>query len=106
MRTYCLNIKFDNPAERELHKTIIELRKEKKTYKEISEKTNTPLWKLGFYLSTNINKIWTLDDWIKDYYKKDSSVYQKADFVIDPDQRFVDKFQIAGLNGNCIEKIT
>lgn len=105
MREYCLGIKFDTPEEKETHNKIIQLRKEKKTYKEISEQTNTPIWKLSFYLSLKAEKIWTLDDWIKNYLKKDSSIYQKVDFVIDPVEKFVNRFKLKGIDGNCIEKI-
>lgn len=105
MRTYCLGIKFNDPKEQELHKTVRKMRAEKKTYKDITDTTGVPLWKIGFFLSTK-EKTWTLDDWIKDYYKKDSSIYPKADFVIDPDQKFVDRFHFGGVDGNCIEKIT
>ena len=105
MRAHCLGIKFNDPKEKELHKTIIKMRAEKKPYKEITEVTGAPLWKISFYLTTKEDKIWTLDDWIKDYYKKDSSIYPKADFVIDPDIKFVDRFHFAGVDGNCIEKI-
>ena len=106
MRAYCLSVKFVDPNEAELHKNILKLRKEKKPFKEISDVTGVPLWKLSYYLVTRDTKVWTLDDWIKDYYKKDSSIYPKVDFVIDPDQKLVDRFQTAGLDGNCIEKIT
>jgi hypothetical protein len=106
MRTYCLGVKFNDPKERELHKTILKMRAEKKPYKEITEVTGAPLWKISFYLTTKEGKIWTLDDWIKDYHKKDSSIYPKVDFVIDPDAKFVDRFHFAGVDGNCIEKIT
>ena len=100
-----MSIKFNDDKEKDLRKKIKELRLQKKPYKEISEETNTPLWKIGFYLSMKEDKVWTLDDWIKDYYKKDSSVYPKADFVIDPDEKFVNRFQTSGRDGNCIEKL-
>lgn len=105
MRLYCLSIKFDDPKERELHRLIQKMRQEKKSYKEITEVTETPMWKIGFYLTTK-DKIWTLDDWIKGYFIKDSAIYAKADFIIDPDQKFVDRFHFSGIDGNCIEKIT
>jgi hypothetical protein len=106
MRRYCTSIKYPDLNEVAVHKKVKELRKEKKPFKEISDTLSVPMWKLSYYLTTNENKLWTLDDWIKNYYKKDSSIYQKADFIIDPDQKFVDKFRSAGVEGNCLEKIS
>ncbi|MCK9428934.1 MAG: hypothetical protein M0R17_02850 [Candidatus Omnitrophica bacterium] len=105
MRLYCLNIKYNNPDEVKTHQDIHTLRLQKKPYKEISEITKVPIEKLSFYLSTKPGKIWTLDDWIKDYMMKDSSIYSKADFIIDPDQRFVDRFKSKGIEANCINQL-
>jgi len=106
MRFFCINVKFNLKEEKELHQKIINLRKEKKSYKEITDETQVPMWKLSFFLTTSPDKVWTLDDWIMDYHKKDSVMYAKADVVIDPDPRFVERFQFKGIEGNCIEKIT
>jgi hypothetical protein len=105
MRRYCLSIKYSNIEDKELHKKVIELRAKKKQYSEISKETSLPIWKIGFYLTTDPEKEWTLDDWIKDYVKKDSAIYSKVDFIIDPDKKIVDRFKSRGIDGNCIEKI-
>lgn len=105
MRQFCLNIKFNDPIEQELHKSVRQMRADKKTYKEITDTTKLPLWKISFYLTTK-EKSWSLDDWIKDYLVKDSAIYSKVDYIIDPDQRLVDRFKARGLEGNCIESIT
>jgi hypothetical protein len=104
MKDYCKNIIFDLTDEKEKHLKIIKMRAEKKSYKEISDATGVPIKRLGFFLSTSPNKQWTLDDWIKDYYIKDSMIYSKVDFVIDPDPKFVNRFQIRA-DGNLVERI-
>lgn len=104
MRLFCLKIRFDL-QEKDTHKKIIDLRKQKKSFKEISDETNVCIEQIGFYLTSDPNKIWTLDDWIKGYLVKDSSIYQKADFIIDPDPKFVNRFQLKGLDGNVLEKL-
>jgi hypothetical protein len=101
MRFFCLKIAV-NLNEEEKHKKIIELRKQKKSFQDISEETGVPIEQISFYLTTRPDKIWTLDDWVLEYLVKDSSVYQKADFVIDPDIRFVERFKARGLDGNVI----
>lgn len=105
MRKYCLSKTFENKEEKEKHKQILELRSHNKPYKEISDIVNIPIDKIGFYISTDINKIWSLDDWIKDYLVKDSSIYQKVDFIIDPDLKLVERFKSKGIDGNCINAI-
>lgn len=97
-------VKIDD-HELELHKTIYEERKKGITYQEISDKTGIPVKQLTYYIKHNPNVPLVLDDWIVDYYKKDSSSYQKADIVIDPDQKFVDRFIKIGLEGNCIKSV-
>ena len=104
MKSYCKTIKYDL-QDKTVHKQIIDLRSQKKSFKEISEATKVPVEQISFYLTSDINKEWTLDDWIKDYLVKDSSVYQKADFVVDPDPKFVSRFQLKGLDGNVLEKL-
>jgi hypothetical protein len=105
MRQYCKSIKFNFEEEKELHTKVKKLRREKKTYKEIEETTKVPVNKIGFYLATDPNKTWTLDDWILEYHQKDSMIYSKVDFVIDSNARFVDRFQMRGADGNVIERI-
>jgi hypothetical protein len=105
MKINCLAIKFEDIKESELHKTVCKMKLDKKSYKEITESTGVPMWKIGFYLTTDPNKIWTLNDWIKDYYKKDSAIYSKVDFIIDSDKKLIDRFKSAGIDGNLIEKI-
>ena len=104
MQEYCKSIKFEN-EEKEEHKKVIELRKESKTYEEIKNQLNIPIWKIGFYLSTDIKEHWELDDWIKDYMIKDSSIFQKVDFIVDPDKKLVDRFKSRGIDGNCLSEI-
>lgn len=99
-----MNVKA-NINDSDLFKKVRELRRQKKSFPEISTALNIPVEQIGFYLTADPNKTWTLDDFIKDYFVKDSSMYPKADFVIDPNSRFVERFQLKGLDGNCIEKI-
>ncbi len=105
MKSFCNNIKYDLADEKELHKKVISLREQKKSFKEISDATGIPIVRLGYFISTDINKIWTLDDWIKDYYPKDSSIYPKVDFLIDNDKKFLLKFSNKGIKGTFIEKL-
>lgn len=105
MRRYCLGIIYNNIEDKELHQKVKNLRQANKTYKEIAEITNISVTKIGFYLSTPISKVWTLDDWIKGYFLKDSSIYQKADYIIDNDRSFVDRFKKRGIEGNYIERL-
>ena len=104
MKLFCQKIKFDL-QDKIVHQEIIKLRSQKKSFKEISEATKVPIEQISFYLTAKLDKVWTLDDWIKDYLVKDSSVYQKADFVIDPDPKFVNRFQLKGMDGNVLEKL-
>lgn len=105
MRMFCLGIKYKDITNKVIHNRIIELRKEKKTYNEIAQETGVPMKQLSFYLTTSPDKEWTLDDWIMDYHPKDSTMYAKADVVVDPDPKFVERFQFKGIEANCIEKI-
>ena len=104
MRLYCLSNKIDINDKTTFQK-VLELRRQKKSFTEISQLTGVPLEQISFFLTTDPNKTWTLDDFIKDYLVKDSSIYAKADFVIDSDPKFVHRFQLKGLDGHCIEKI-
>lgn len=92
--------------ERKLHKECFRLRNiECLSYDEISEKTGVKPRRIGFFAAVNPHKQWTLDDWIVDYYKKDSSVYSKVDFIIDPNSKIVERFSRIGIPGNVIEKL-
>lgn len=51
------------------------------------------------------DKSWKLSDWFVDFFIKDSSIYDKVDFVIDPDQRVVDRFKNFGRGGNVLKVI-
>ena len=104
MRQYCASLIVDYP-ERDLHNRIIKMRAEKATYKDISDATGVPIKRLGYYLVTDPNKVWTIDDWIRNYHHKDSMIYSKVDFVIDPNERFVSRFQLKGTDGNVVERI-
>jgi len=42
-------------------------------------------------------------DYIWDYIPKDSVNYSKADFVIDIDEKFVDRFKAKGIPGNIVK---
>jgi hypothetical protein len=44
-------------------------------------------------------------DYVWGYLVKDSVNYSKADFVIDNNERFVDRFKSSGIPGNYIESI-
>ena len=106
MKRYCDDIIIETPKdELELHRKIYSMRQEKKTYQDITTETGVPMKQLSYYIQRNPDLKWRLSDWIKDYYRKDSSVYSKVDFVIDPDQRVVDRFKRAGCDGNVLSKL-
>lgn len=104
MRMHCLKTVVPVPEdERKLHEECFRLRNiECLTYDEISQKTGVNPRRIGFYAAVNPKKEWTLDDWIVDYYKKDSSIYPKVDFIIDPNPRVVERFKRIGIDGNVI----
>lgn len=107
MMIYCLSktVPIDK-AEKELHKKCYELRNiECLSYKEIEEKTGVKSRRIGFYSKVDPEKEWKLSDWILDYYKKDSSVYQKVDFIIDRDPKLIERFRKIGIKGNVIENL-
>lgn len=106
MMFFCQNTEVPtDKEEKEKAKKCWKLRKDGKTYKSISEETEVPLERVGFYVNRDPDKSWVLDDWVVDYFVKDSSVYAKVDMVIDPEQRFVDKFKRANIEGNVIQRI-
>jgi len=107
MRAWCLAQVVTLPEEERIkHEECYNLRhKECLSYQEINEKTGVSTRTIGFYVSVRPDKKWTLDDWIVDYYKKDSSIYPKVDFIIDPDEKIVDRFKRISINGTVIEKL-
>lgn len=107
MRMHCLRTEVPLPKEeKELHQQCFRLRNiECLSYDEITERTGVNSRRIGFFASVNPLKKWTLDDWIVDYYKKDSSVYPKVDFIIDPNPRVVERFATIGIPGNVIENL-
>lgn len=103
MRAHCKNTKIDIPKEeKQKHKIAYDMRYEGATYQEISEATNIPEKQLGWYIATNPARTWTLDDWIAEYYIKDSSVYQKVDAIIDTNEKMVERFRRKGIPGNVL----
>lgn len=105
-RLHCYKIIITLPEkEISIHKKAYDMRYDGKTYQEISDETKIPLNQLSWYMSSPPDKQWTLDDWIADYYKKDSSVYAKVDAVIDNNLRMVDRFKSKGIEGNFLESI-
>lgn len=107
MRQHCLSTKVEIPEhEKEVHKKAYEMRYEGASYQDISEATSIPIRQLGWYLSNSPDRQWVLDDWIADYYLKDSSVYQKVDAVVDCEERIVTKFKRRGIPGNVLQPLT
>jgi len=107
MKSYCQRLVITMPKpEIEKHKECRRLKFQgSKTYKEISETLNIPISKVGFYINNSPDRVWTIDDWVVDYYKKDSSVYPKVDIVVDPSQTIVDKFKRSEKEAYRVEKI-
>ncbi len=106
MRLYCINTPITiSEDEKKKHTKAYNMRYEGATYQEISEATDMKIDQLGWYVSNNPNKQWTLDDWIADYYVKDSSVFKKADAVVDCSQRIIDRFSRFGIPGNVLEPL-
>jgi transposase-like protein len=91
--------------EKILHKKCIELREQGKEYKAIADELKTSVKMVGYFIQTPIDKVWTLSDWIIDYFIKDPSIYQKVDCVVDQDEKFVKKFIGAGKQGNVIKEL-
>ncbi len=104
---YCTNL-IITPEEykKDLHVKAIELRnKNKKTYKEIADELKIDVKMVGFYVKNDPNKSWRLSDWIVGYHTKDSSIYEKVDYLVDNDQKLVDRFKRAGRKATFIEKV-
>ena len=107
MRIACNDAIVPIPEEeRARHKKATDMRYDGASYQEISEATGIETQALGWYISTDPNRQWTLDDWIADYYYKDSSVFQKVDAIIDCDERIVERFKRRGITGSVIKPLT
>jgi hypothetical protein len=107
MRAHCAQTGVKLPQEElDKHSKVYEMRRELATYQEISEVTGIPVRQLGWYIATTPNRQWTLDDWIADYYIKDSAVYQKVDAIIDCEDKVVEKFKRRGIPGNTLEPLS
>lgn len=88
------------------HKECWELKnKERLTYQEIADKLKIPLKKVSYYTRNDPDRDWNLDDWIVDYYQKDSSVYPRVDILVDNDERLVNRFKRAGREANLVERV-
>jgi hypothetical protein len=61
---------------------------------ESRRQTNTPFF-----------KAWKLDDWMTNYYTKDSAVYSKVDIVVDNDPKVVARFERSGHKAKLIDKL-
>jgi len=106
MRLHCANTPVDIPKEeREKHKKAFDMRYDGATYQEISEATKIPVEQLGWYISNDPTRQWNLDDWIADYYVKDSAVFQKVDAIVDVNERTVERFNRRGIPGNVLEPL-
>ena len=103
MRQHCISTLVDIPEEEiERHKKAYGMRYAGATYQDISETTDIPIRQLGWYLSNSPDRQWVLDDWIADYYVKDSAVYQKVDAIVDCEDRIVEKFKRRGIPVNVL----
>lgn len=107
MKQYCSKIIIPTPEEeKKLHQKVFILRhKDHKTYKEISDALNIPIGKVSYYTKTDPLKEWILDDWIVSYEIKDSQIYPKVDFLVDNDEKLVQRFKRAGRPANLITKV-
>ena len=106
MKVYCSSVKIPiSKEEIEIHKKAKELRKKNKLFKDIADELKIEIGMVGYYINTPIVESVSLDDWILDYYHKDSTVYEKADIVVEPDPNTARRFTIGGYITNFIEKI-
>jgi hypothetical protein len=107
MKKFCIKLVVPTPTEeKELHNKIFLLRhKDRKTFREISEELKIPLNKVSYFSKADPLREWTLDDWIEDYLPKDPSLYQKVDYLVDPNEKLVDKFKRAGRNATLVKEI-
>jgi len=106
MYEYCKNLKISRtPEEIETHKKCCALRAEGKIYKEIADELKISVSSVSFYVTTNPERDWVLDDWIQDYMPKDSTYYQKVDILVDPDLKLVERFKNGNIEAHLIEKL-
>jgi hypothetical protein len=107
MKHFCTSIILPTSKEEDhLHKTIFVLRhKEKKTYKEIADRLGIPVERVGYFTKADPLRKWKLDDWIISYQVKESTVYDKVDYLVDNDEKFVERFKRAGRQATFIRKI-
>ena len=107
METYCKSIKIPTPPiEKELHQKVWLLRhKDRKTFGDIANFLGIPIPKVSYFSKTDPTREWVLADWIYSYEKKDSSVYPKVDFLVDNDQRLIDRFKRSGRIANLVTKV-
>jgi len=107
MKKYCNNLKI-SPLNynKKIHEQARFLRKkDKKTYQEIASTLKISTNMVGFYVKNDPNESWVLSDWIIGYHIKDSTIYDKIDYLVDCDKRLVDKFLRAGRKATFIEKV-
>lgn len=106
MKYFCHTTKIPvNQVQQLEHELVKYYRSERKSYQEISELLKISISKISYYANTEIFKFWYLNDWFKGYFKKDSTNYQKADFICDPDPKFVKKFTDQGIQGLILKTI-
>lgn len=107
MEAYARKLEIPIPKkDLEEHKVCWELKnKERLAYQEIADKMGITLKKVSYYVRNNPDRKWTLDDWIMDYYQKDSSVYPRVDILVDNDPKVVERFKRAGRDANLVEKV-
>lgn len=107
MKKFCSGIVIETPeSERELHKKIFILRhKERKTFAEISNLLNVPIDKVSYFSKADPLREWTLDNWIWSYERKDPMFYSKVDYLVDSDEKLVQRFKRAGRKANLIKKV-
>ena len=107
MKRYCISQAIDSSEEEiKLHAQAFVLRHQhKKTYKEIADILKVPIERIGYYTKVDPLRKWTLNDWIVSYQIKDSTIYGKVDFLVDNDEKLVDRFKRAGRSANYIKKV-
>jgi len=106
MQKYCLSIIIKKTEEElDKHKKCLELRLKSKLYKEIAAEIGISTSEVSYYLNSDPERMWTLDDWISDYFPKDSSIYDKIDILIDNNQKIVDRFKNRGIESHFIQKV-
>jgi hypothetical protein len=107
MEKYCLTKEiFPEEYDKNIHRKAWDMRrKESKTYQDIADTLKTTVKLVSFYIKTDPDLNWRLADWIVGYHKKDSSVYDKIDYLVDNDLKLVQKFKRFKRSANYVEKI-